>query len=63
MFRVLLLAAGIMVLPSPTSGTLALACNLIGLAAGALVALVEVLRFKRARQLERLPAEGAARRV
>jgi hypothetical protein len=49
--RVVFIAAGLMVLPSPTSGTLAFYSNVIGVAAGISLALIEVLRFKRQRQL------------
>jgi len=45
--RVLFIATGLMVLPSPTSGPLALYSNVIGLTAGAAVALAEVMRFRR----------------
>jgi TRAP transporter 4TM/12TM fusion protein len=49
--RGLFIAGGLMVLPSPTSGTLALYSNLIGFALAVAVAIVETLRFRKGRQL------------
>ncbi len=45
--RALFFLAGLMVLPSPTSGSVALYSNLAGFSVAALVALTEWLRFKR----------------
>jgi hypothetical protein len=49
--RALFIATGLMVLPSPTSGTLALYSNVIGFVVAAAVALAETVRYKRGRQL------------
>ena len=49
--RGLFIATGLIVLPSPTSGTLALYGNVIGFAVAALVAVAETVRFRRSRRL------------
>ena len=49
--RILFMLTGLMVLPSPTSGPVALYSNVAGFAVAALVALIEWLRFKRDRPL------------
>ena len=48
--RVLLFIAGLMVLPSPTSGALALYGNLIGFAIAAATIAYQILRLKRSRR-------------
>jgi TRAP transporter 4TM/12TM fusion protein len=49
--RALFIAAGLMVLPSPTGGSFGLYSNLAGFALAAVVAIAETLRFRRGRQL------------
>jgi TRAP transporter 4TM/12TM fusion protein len=49
--RALFVAAGLVVLPSPASGALAFYGNLIGFAVALAVVAVEILRFRKGRQL------------
>jgi TRAP-type uncharacterized transport system fused permease subunit len=49
--RAVFIAAGLMVLPSPTGGTLALYSNVIGFALAVAVAIAETLRYRRGRQV------------
>src|SRR5690606_4491996 len=47
--RILLFATGVAILPSPTSGTMALYANIVGIAVGALVFLYELTAARRLR--------------